>query len=143
MSYADSDQVISLLSPGGDYDGVTDLTPFINTADVWIRALLKCAAIKGLTPDPADLAVIANWLAAHAYVMSDQTYTQKQTDRAAGQFKSSVGPRFQLSNYGQTAMTLDSTGCLEVINQPQKKVGGFWGGKVPCDQIPYWQRKTN
>jgi hypothetical protein len=141
MPYTTSDLVEAVLAAGDDYGGA-DLTIYIRTADTWIRQMLACAAAK----DPPyvhteeDIEVIATWLAAHAYVMSDQTYAAKNTDRSGGQFKNRVGPRFELSNYGSTALGLDGSRCLEAINNPQKNVGAFWGGKNPSSQIDYTDR---
>lgn len=141
MPYTTSSDVIALLTPGKAYDGSSDLTLFISTADTWIRRMIACAATKGITIADEDIAIIAAWLAAHAYVMSDETYTEKNTDRSGGKFKGRTAMRLEASLYGQTAMSLDPSNCLETINNPSKVVGAFWGGKYPTDQIDYEDKR--
>lgn len=69
--------VQDLLLPGGDYDGKSDLTPFIDTASSIVTRVNTCAIAKGNTLTVAELELIERWLAAHCYQQSDKGYQSR------------------------------------------------------------------
>jgi len=117
-----------------------DLTsPFINTANIIVSQLSAKAVEDGDSVDSTTLAAIEMWLAAHFYCCSDITYTSRSTGGASGSFMGTSGKGYEGTRYGHTAMSLDPTGFLAISN-PRQKVGMFWGGKPPSEQIDYVDR---
>lgn len=118
-----------------DFNQNPDLTPFIATADAMIPTLIACAARKCIALDPALLVTLETWLAGHAYVMSDQNYSERRTLRASGKFQGQTGKGLEGSKYGQMAMMMDPSGCLRNAST-NSRARLHWGGKR-C-QITYW-----
>ena len=132
-----------LLSDYGPKSDGTDpsLVPFIQSASVMVDRAAAAAAAKGETLTSTELELIERWLSAHFYVMSDQTYANKQTGGAGGTFHGRTGMRLEASKYGQNAMLLDYSGTLESLStQGRKKVQMIWLGKAPSAQTEYRDR---
>lgn len=125
--------------PGGDYDGTTDLTPYIDAASLIVSRVATCATNKGIPLTTDELEMIERWLAAHLYAMSDQPYLEKETERARGKFQGVTKMHFEATKYGQTAIDLDASRCLAAINSG-KFVRIDWLGKRPSEQIDAVQR---
>ncbi len=124
---------------GGDWDGTTDLTPYINSATVVITRVAACAVSRGVAVTTEELEIIERWLSAHFYGQSDKPYIEKRTERAMGKFAGETGMGFDSTLYGQTAMRIDPSGCLAALNKRQRAQVN-WLGKVPSAQIPIDQR---
>ena len=122
-----------------DYNGTSSLTPFIDTASAIVDRVATCATEREYTLSTIELELIERWLAAHFYVVSDQPYSSKQTERSKADFQGKTGMYFESSKYGQTAISIDYSGCLASISKRQKATA-FWLGKPVSDQIPYEDR---
>ena len=122
-----------------DYDGVSSLTPHIDTANVIVTRVNTCAVSKGITLSSTELELIERWLAAHSYVMSDQTYASKKTGERSAVFHGKTGMSLEATKYGQMALTLDISGCLKAISRGIRQEV-VWLGKAPSDQIDYSDR---
>jgi len=113
---------------GPNYDGTTDLEEVIATATVIIDLAVQCAARKGITLTTAQLERMEAYVAAHLYGHGDQFYQSRSTQGASGSFQ---GQTSQLglegSQYGQTAIRLDTSGCLNAI-QNKARAGMTWLG---------------
>lgn len=140
MTYrTNSGAVQGVLEGGGDYNGTTSLLPYIATANVMVSRAATCATNKGVTLTATELELMERWLAAHFYVCSDQTLAEETTERAKGVYHGSTGLYLDSSRYGQTAQSLDVSGCLAAIGKRQR-VGVKWLGKRPSDQTDYVDR---
>ena len=130
----------------GDYGPKPDgadpsLAPFVRAANLLTTRVATEATARGLTLSAAELVEIETWLAAHFYAMSDQPYSEKTTEGASAKFQGKTGMHLQATKYGQTAMDLDWSGTLRAVGSEQRRTaGGFWLGKIPSEQTPYWQR---
>ena len=125
----------------GDYDGSTDLTPYIDTASLFVDEVEECAINKGRPLSAAKLEMIERWLAAHFYGQSDKPLTQKSTQDASATFAGQTGMYLESTLYGQTASRLDPSGCLQAIAGNERKVASlFWAGKPPSTQTDYIDR---
>lgn len=134
----DSQKVKGVL--GVNY-GSIDLAPFMDTANVVVTRVAACAIGRSITLTAAELELIERWLSGHFYAMADQLYTSKSTGGASGTFQGQTGMYLESTIYGQTAMRLDWSGCLQAIGGPERKVaGGFWLGKPPSKQTDYSDR---
>lgn len=124
-----------------DYDTANSpsLTPFIDSASTIVDRVAACAAVKGKTLSTTELELIERWLAAHSYAMSDQTLSSKVTVDAEAIFHGRTGMYLEATKYGQMALSLDYSGCLNAIGQ-RKTAGGFWLGRPPSAQTDYDQR---
>lgn len=142
MARTGSSAVQAVLRPatvGGDYDGSTDLSPYIATATVMVDRVASCATVKGKALSDAELELIERWLAAHLYAMADQTYTSKTTQGASGSFGGQLGMSLEATKYGQNALAVDYSGCLTVISKRQVASFG-WLGKPKSEQTDYEDR---
>ena len=124
-----------------DYDTLTNpsLTPFILTASIITDRIVTCATSDGYTLTTDEKELIERWLSAHFYVMSDQNYSEKRTADAQGKFQGITKMRLEASKYGQTALILDPSGCLESLSS-RSRASAFWLGKPVSDQIAYENR---
>lgn len=128
MSRTSSGDVEAIL--GGHYGGSTDLDAFILTAASLVG---KCsAADTGGVHSASDLELIERWLAAHFYAHSDQLTQTRSTGKASATFQGQTAMVFNSTQYGQTALALDTTGYLAKLQQQAmtgpKKAGGVWLG---------------
>ena len=131
--------VQGVLAPGMDYDGTSDLTPFITAAYSTVNRVVVMAANKGFVLADSDLQLIETWLAAHYFKQSDKTYRSRSTAGASGSFDGTTNEGLDSTLYGQTAQRLDWTNCLRNLDKVQQ-AGMAWLGKPPSAQIPYDQR---
>lgn len=134
--------VLRLGSEGGDYDDANnpDLSPYIDSASLIVDRLVTRASNKGFTLTTNEKEMIERWLAAHSYVMSDQTYASRSTSRASASFHGQTGMGLDASKYGQYAKALDPSGCLATLFYG-KRAGGFWLGKTDSEKLDYEQRQ--
>jgi hypothetical protein len=133
--------VLRLGSLGGDYDDANEpsLTPYITAANLIVTRVNTCATARGRTLSAAELAEIETWLAAHFYVQSDQTYASKSTGGASASFHGQTGMYLESSRYGQTAVSLDYSGCLSALGN-RRTAAGYWLGRRPSEQTDYSER---
>lgn len=139
MSRTNPTAVIGVLQ--GNYDSARnpDLTGFIDTASSFIDQVVACAVGKGYSISSTVQELMERWLAAHLYGAADQFMTQKSTGKASASFQGQYDLGLNGSNYGQTALRLDPSGCLAAMNN-LGNVGAFWLGKPVSAQVPYDQR---
>lgn len=126
-----------------DYDTINypDLAPFIRAASRIVDRVATCATNKGVTLSSDELTDIETWLAAHAYSMSDKPFASKSTDKASAKYSGQTGMYLEATLYGQTAVTLDPSGCLRAVANAEGKVAsGFWAGRPPSAQTDYTAR---
>jgi hypothetical protein len=126
---------------GDNYTPGVDLDPFIETADALVDAVVECAD-PALTD--AKLELLSRWLAAHAYAQMDQTKSSESTADASGSFHGQTGFFLRGTKYGQMALTLDNSGCLAAVTDPDVNVrqtaSGFWAGTRRSDRRTYDER---
>lgn len=127
------------VGPGGDYDGSTDLTPYIDTAAAVVNRVAACAVNKGFVLSSDELELIERWIAAHFYAMSDQPYLEKETERARGKFQGVTKMHFEATKYGQVAMDIDYSGCLTNISK-RTFARVDWLGKRESEQLDINER---
>ncbi len=112
------------------------LRPYIDTAAAIVARVITCATAKDYTHTSAELELIERWLAAHYYTRMDPTYTSKSTAGASGSFTS---PKDDTERYRQSAIELDTSGCLKAI-LTRNKATAAWLGKPPSEQTDYVDR---
>lgn len=122
-----------------NWDGKTRLNPFIDAATLVVTRVLACATAKGYTLSSDELEMIERWLAAHFYAQQDRPYQSKSTKGASASFQGQTGMRLESTYFGQTALTIDTSGCLEALNNRQV-ARGFWLGRAPSEQTNYEDR---
>jgi len=141
MARTNASYVIALLRPGRDYDGQSDVAPFIASATAVVDRVDACATDKGVTLSSTELELIERWLAAHFYKSSDRQEQSKRTMSAAATFGGKTGLNLDGTTYGQTAMVLDPSGCLAAVGSGERKRAScFWAGRRPSEQTDYRNR---
>lgn len=127
-----------------DYDAnrSPSLQPFIDTATVLVDRVAVCASALDEALTVAELELIERWLSAHYYVQSDQTFASKSTSGASATHHGQTGMRLENSKYGQGALSLDTTGCLDQLaNKSNAKARAHWLGRPPSEQTAYEDRR--
>jgi len=140
MARTTSANVTAILVTDKNYDGSTSLAAFIDTATALVDEVVTCAAKRGITLSATLLELIERWLAAHFYAHADPLYTSRSTQGASGSFQGQTGMHLESTQYGQTAMVLDTSRCLAAINKGGSKIGAVWLGKPRSEQIDYVDR---
>lgn len=115
------------------------MSPFIAAA----YTLVNKVSLKDTASElsAADLKEIERWLAAHFYAHRDQLLQNRSTGGASGTFQGQTGMHFESTQYGQTALLLDTTGYLAGL-QNQAKEGRkmktmIWLGSTESEQDSY------
>lgn len=139
MARTDATSVQAILLKDYDAENAPSLTPFITWANLLLNRVVTCATAKGITFSDDELLALETWLAAHAYTANDPQYTSKSTAGASGSFAGAFDKGLNSSRYGQMALSLDPSGCLDAITN-RKRARAFWLGKAPSEQIDYDQR---
>lgn len=134
MPRTDSDTVKSVLLKNYDTVNNPDLTIFITMANLLVTRVAACATAKGIPLTTDELTALETLLAAHNYQSGpDLGYSQRATQSASGGFQGKTDMNLKSTFYGQQALMLDTSGCLNAITQGNR-VGGFWlGTKDPND----------
>ena len=122
-----------------------NLTEFINTASALVDWVETCDAAKSDELTDAQLTDIETYIAAHLYAIRDQQYQQKKTGDASATFQGTTGMYLDGTQWGQTAMLLDISGCLAQRNEEMKtggskKFSSVWLGTPPSTQVDYVDR---
>jgi hypothetical protein len=127
-------QVQATLQRDYDTKRKPNLIPYIKRASLVVDRVVTCAAsrVPPVVMTDDELTDIETLLACHFYQTMDRGFQQKSTDNASGSFLGQTGKGFEGSWYGQDALRLDYSGCLEAIDK-RKVARGFWGGTPhPC-----------
>lgn len=122
-----------------------NLTPFISAASSLVDRIDKVlldgvvTLSTGLSGDPDDDAIltqIETWLAAHFYSMFDPRPTAEGAGSVNASYWASPDKNLYLSQYGQMALTLDTTGTLKAISstKPPLRASVNWAGTERDDE---------
>ena len=92
---------------------VSDVAPFINTASIFVENNLED---KGLSEE--ILTEIEKYLAAHFLALhpDERQLIEQQLGEAIDKYIGKYGEGFKATQFGQTAITLDSTGTLATLD---------------------------
>ena len=117
-----------------NWDGITDLWPFIKAASIVVDRVATAARSKiwvtgGVALSQLELTEIESWLSAHYYCMKDPLYQSKSTGGVSGTFQRKQGEGFETTEYGRVACQLDYSGSLKAIGMRQF-AGAVWLGTV-------------
>jgi len=133
-------KVKAVLLENYDTDTAPSLTAFIDIATVMTDRLVTCAAADSQTLTVSELLQIETLLAAHYYQHADQGFKRKQTGDASGEFHGKTDEGLRSTQYGQSAMNLDWTGCLRKISKGVTKGKAVWLGKARSAETEYKDR---
>jgi len=93
---------------------IADTSPFIAAA-----ASVVAAQCSGLSAE--NVTLVETWLAAHYLAIRDLRRSSQEVSEAKESYMHKVDLGLNLTMYGQTAMTLDSTGGLARWNDKLQK----------------------
>ena len=106
----------------GDFSASLTLTPFIETASNLVDKVEECDT-DGKNDDD-DLELIERWLAAHFAAITNPQLTSKSLGSASSSFqKGTVGESLRATLFGQQALALDTSGCLDGFGKTKAKTG--------------------
>jgi hypothetical protein len=133
-------KVESLLNPGEDYDGTSDLTPFIASANNAVSWCVANAVAYGRPAiDTTSAEDMEAWLAAGLYCMSDQQQSNEVAGKSNAQFRGQSGKLSEHNNYITTACMLDPSKLLKAFLD-NRIAGVSWLGRPPSLQTDYVYR---
>lgn len=124
---------------GRNYDKRTSLTAFINTANVMVNAVVRCATSKGVTLLDEQTELIERLLSCHYYQRADPGFSSKNTGRSGAAFHGQTGMKLESTLYGQDALVADTSGCLGALNTGNR-AQMIWIGKRKSEAIDYEDR---
>lgn len=108
-----------------EIDSDINLDPFIAVANALVTEI---APDSGHTEE--RLILIETWLAAHFYTVRDPRPVSERAGSVSVTHQSAVALGLNTSHYGQTAMTLDTTGRLKALHAGKRVVGVTWLGRT-------------
>lgn len=129
-----------------------DLQQYINSVVVTVDRVYVCALSKGVTlsglpvgyntspgsdsPD-TELELIERWLAAWQYTQMDKTLRSKSENGASASYSGQSGNGYDSNEYGQTALRIDYSGCLQNLDKQQRASAFHVGsGRGGFGQLP-------
>lgn len=133
MSRTNDTAVIGVLLGNYDSENNPSLAGFLAAANSLVNRI--SAKYPGVLAD-ADLTVIECWLAAHFYGHSDQFYKSKNTQSAGATFQGETGKGLSSTQYGQTAIMLDTTRYLAALDKGGV-VSSMWLGDTTQSDVDY------
>jgi hypothetical protein len=118
------------------------VTPFITAANLLVNRI--CVPAKDADGDPyytdeEELTIIETWLAAHFYCVRDARTQFEGVGPLMTRFQTQVDLNLNVTEYGQQAMLLDTSGKLAEFNRTlekgpiKRRVGVTWLGTDPED----------
>lgn len=135
-----AEKVKELLGPNYDTLELPKLNRFIRQANGLTDRMVTAAGRISFTHTSAELEDIETNLAAHFYTNQDKAYQSRNNPSgASGSFQGQTGMGLESSDFGQTAMVLDTSGCLRALFE-RKVASAYWGGKPKSDQLSYDER---
>lgn len=145
MARTDATAVKAILLDQYDIAGAPSLTAFIDTATVIVDDLVTCVSSRGLTAfSTAKLERIEAFLSAHLYLHADQSASSKTTGDASATFQGETGMGFKSTQFGQAALSLDTSGCLARIDKLMTgeivRPSITWVGKPNSERTSYADR---
>lgn len=111
-----------------DYNLTTDLQQFIDSADIIMARVLACAGAKGITLSSIELEMIERWLSAHFYCASNPQYQSEATGGISVSYTGQTSMHLESTRYGQMAINLDYSGCLNAISSRSVTSAQWLGG---------------
>ena len=110
MARTTSAKVQSILVTNYQYDGTTDLTPFMDMAGVITDRVKTCSDAEKSPLTETELEMVERLLSAHFYKHADQALESKNTDGASAKFQAKTDLYLASTSFGQDSMLLDFTG---------------------------------
>lgn len=108
MARTDSTMIADVI----EWDDTIDLTPFISVANELVTELCSDSGYS-----ESRLTMIETWLAAHFYTVRDPRATSESIGGVSESKQMHTGANLMSSEYGQTAMSLDTAGNLNLLNK--------------------------
>lgn len=131
-------KVRNILVSGKDYDGSTNLQPFIDTATLIVDRVSTLDT--GSVLSSSVLERMEAWIAAHLYCTPDRPYQSRGMGRTSSGFQGQTGMHLDSTYYGQNALLLDFNGDLKRLSEGRKKATAAWLGLPPSEQTDYVDR---
>lgn len=113
-----------------NWDGITDLQQFIDTASAVVDDVVVSSATRlppSMTLTAVKQELIERWLACHYYHVMDQMWQAQTVASASMTAQGQTTMSIEGSKYGQAAINLDFSGTLYAISR-RYFARGFWMG---------------
>ena len=114
-------------------ESTVDVDAYIDTASKLVDKVQDCDTKSGGNLDEQQLELIERWLAAHFTVISRPQVSSKSIGGASTSFLvGSVSDGIKATIFGQQALIMDTSGCLDGLTNTKAKVA--WLGTSPRKQ---------
>lgn len=134
-----AEKVREMLGPNYDSATTPKLTLMIRMANALVSRVVTCAANKDYTHSSDELELLEMMIACHYYTVQDKAYSSRSDGGASGSFQGQTGMGMESSDFGQSAMDFDTSGCLRNIVKRQV-ADADWLGKPANEQLSYEDR---
>lgn len=111
-----------------DTDPTINVQSYISNASVIVDDIATRATTMSLTVTSARFKLIETYLAAHLYALFDPQYQEKETGKASATFQGHTGKGYELTWWGQMAISFDPTGMLRDESEGVATPDGNWLG---------------
>jgi len=114
MARTTIEEVIKILDNTGLSDAI--LTAFVDSANVFVTQSLGSTSLSATV-----LTEIEKWIAAHMVAITRERTAQKEGAGGAEiTYTGKWGEQLRATNYGQMAITLDTTGTLDELSNGRR-----------------------
>ncbi|TXH08689.1 MAG: hypothetical protein E6R03_17830 [Hyphomicrobiaceae bacterium] len=110
-------EVIAALGPNYDSSLLASLTIHLETAVAVLDEVSSCATSKGITISDGLKKSIERMLACHFYMLADRPQQEEVVGKSEQVLQGMTGMGYDSTYFGQTAKTIDPSGCLAGMNR--------------------------
>lgn len=127
MALNTTDEVIAALGPNYDSDLVGSLIVHVTVAEAMLSTVEQCATAKGITLTDAVKKALELLLTCHYYCLADRPTQEEVIGKSEQVVQGLTGMGFDSTYFGQSAKTLDPSGCLNA-QQQNARASFIWLG---------------
>lgn len=117
MSLNTTAEIIAALGSNYDADLSASLSIHLETAEAMLSTVESCATSKGITLAPMMLKSLERLLACHYYCLADRPLQEEVVGKSEQVVQGLTDMGFKSTYFGQSALQLDPSGCLNGLQQ--------------------------
>lgn len=126
---------------GSNYDTISTpkLLLQIRLANAFVNRVVTCAARKDYTHTSDELELLEMLLACHFYTNQDKVAQSSSQGGASDSFQGQTGQGLESSDFGQSAILADTSGCVRALAKGSV-ASAEWLGKPANEARSYEDR---
>jgi len=127
MSLNTTAEIIAALGSNYDSDLSGSLSIHLETAEAMLSTVVSCATDKGITLTSQVLKSLERLLACHYYCLADRPLQEEVVGKSEQVVQGLTEMGFNSTYFGQAALSLDPSGCLNG-HQQNARASFIWLG---------------